>query len=95
MYYECTGCGEIISEDKIIDHGMELGHRLLECPHCGEWDSLITADTCPVCGEPVKDSQELCEECTDIIARGLNDIQQKLDCDYEQLQEAIDVYWTW
>ena len=76
MYY-CNNCknyhDDSLLKEVVESHGepyyMETHHV---CGHCGS-DDYEEADYCPLCGQPKKETEDLCNGCENAINQFAND----------------------
>ena len=74
-FYYCNFCEELIAEDDLKRMWDSDGHGIIEkdvCPNCG-YDELEEAETCRICGKPIKPFEAYCEDCKEKVYKVWDD----------------------
>jgi len=61
-YFYCGYCGELFREDAASEKVREDGRTYYACPNCGDLE-IYDADSCKICGEPIRPGADYCREC--------------------------------
>lgn len=90
--YKCNHCGEFFAEPNIGEMEYDTGYTPSMCPFCGEADDYEDAGVC-ICGEPIEQEEDFCEECKSKIEEALSEAQKSLGYDEDTFYNAL-VWWV-
>lgn len=64
-YYYCEDCGEVVHENELLTCTVKEGeywHEYACCPNC-KGITLEEMTECKMCGQPVRDGEDYCDDC--------------------------------
>ena len=92
-YYYCTDCDSVIPEEDLKVYTLKEGDfwkQQLVCPNC-KGNSLEEAEHCKMCGAPIRDYDEYCDECKrEVYKIWEAAVEKVMDLRYERCDMSTD-----